>query len=88
MSSKNTQKRATNWQLVIDQTHVTQEVLDYPYRGSGTAENPFAVEYIPGDRRDPMLFPVWKKWTFTMLVAGVRKLFHGKKTYSLIVVNR
>jgi multidrug resistance protein len=78
LSPKNMQ-RATNWQLVIDQTHVTQEVLDYPYHGSGTVQDPFVVEYIPGDRRDPMLFPVWKKWIFTMLVAGVCILFHGTK---------
>jgi len=68
------QKRASNWQLVIDQTHVTPEVLNYLYKGSGTEEDPYVVEYIPNDRRDPMLFPRWRKWAITLLVAFVSSL--------------
>ncbi|XMA08791.1 hypothetical protein WAI453_001582 [Rhynchosporium graminicola] len=62
-------KRASHWELVFDQTHVTPEVLSWPYKGSGTEGDPYVVEYIDGDRRNPMLFPQWKKWMITILVA-------------------
>jgi multidrug resistance protein len=48
---------------------VTPEVLNWPYKGSGTEGDPFEVEYIDNDRRNPMLFSIWKKWMITILVA-------------------
>ncbi|KAF7948368.1 uncharacterized protein EAE97_003779 [Botrytis byssoidea] len=66
---KNVQKKARHWELVFDQIHVTPEVLNYPYRGSGTEQDPYVVEYIPGDRRNPMNFTMLKKWTITLLLA-------------------
>jgi hypothetical protein len=56
------QQKASHWKLVIDQTHVTPEVL------------PYIVEYIENDRRNPMLFPMWKKWMITILVAFVSRI--------------
>ncbi|PVH72068.1 MFS general substrate transporter [Cadophora sp. DSE1049] len=66
---KPTQKKAAHWELVFDQTHITPEVLNWPYKGLGTEEDPYVVEYIENDRRNPMLFPQWKKWMITLLVA-------------------
>ena len=66
---KTTQKRPSHWQLVFDQTHVTPEVLGHKYQGSGTHDDPYVVEYIPHDPRNPMHFPQWKKWVITILVA-------------------
>ncbi|PQE12998.1 MFS multidrug transporter protein [Rutstroemia sp. NJR-2017a BBW] len=66
---KTQQKRARHWHLVFDQTHVTPEVLNHPYRGSGTEDDPYVVEYIPNDRRNPMGWSMFKKWTITLLVA-------------------
>ena len=63
--------RTSHWSLVLDQTHVTEDVLNWPYKGSGTDEDPFVVEYIEHDRRNPMSWPMWKKWMITMLVAVV-----------------
>jgi hypothetical protein len=65
------QRQSSHWELVWDQTHVTPEVLNWPYKGAGTEEDPFVVEYIENDRRNPMLFPQWKKWMITILVAIV-----------------
>jgi hypothetical protein len=65
------QKKASHWELVFDQTHVTPEVVNWPYKGSGTEDDPFVVVYIENDRRNPMLFPKWKKWVITLLVAFV-----------------
>ncbi|RDW83403.1 MFS general substrate transporter-56 [Coleophoma crateriformis] len=66
---KSNPKPATHWALVSDQVHITPDVLNHKYRGSGTEEDPFVVEYIPGDRRNPMLFSKVKKWIITLLVA-------------------
>jgi multidrug resistance protein len=66
-----TQEKAAHWELVFDQTHVTAAVLNNRYHGSGTEDNPFIVEYIPHDRRNPYDFPKWKKWMITVLSAFV-----------------
>jgi hypothetical protein len=70
-----TQQKSSHWQLVIDQTHVTPEVIDWPYSGSGTEEDPYVVVYIENDRRNPLLFPTSKKWMITLLVAFVSSTF-------------
>ncbi|KAF9890310.1 hypothetical protein FE257_005976 [Aspergillus nanangensis] len=57
------------WRLVADQGVLTQEIIDFPYPGSGTDEDPYAVTWIPEDPRNPMLFSPVKKWSITMLVA-------------------
>jgi hypothetical protein len=59
----------SHWALVVDQAHVTPEVESHNYRGSGTVEDPYVVEFIPGDGRNPMGWPMWKKWTITMTMA-------------------
>jgi len=63
------QKRASHTQLVFDQIHVTPEVLNYRYPGNGTEDDPYVVDFIPNDRRNPMGFPKWKKWMITTLEA-------------------
>lgn len=63
---------ASHWSLVIDQVHITQDILDHPYKGSGTQQDPFVVEFIPHDRRNPMNWSQTRKWSITMLVAIVR----------------
>ena len=65
------QKKSSHWQLVIDQTHVTPAVINWPYSGSGSEEEPYVVVYIDNDRRNPLLFPKWKKWVITLIVAFV-----------------
>jgi len=62
-------KRIPYWRLVADQGVVTPEILNYPYAGSGTEEDPYVVQWIPNDPRNPMLFGTVKKWTITMIVA-------------------
>ncbi|WEW56976.1 MFS siderochrome iron transporter 1 [Emydomyces testavorans] len=57
------------WRQVIQPGAVTQEVIDYPYKGSGTEEDPYVVEWIPHDPRNPLLFSKTRKWSITMLVA-------------------
>ncbi|KAF7595864.1 hypothetical protein BBP40_004357 [Aspergillus hancockii] len=59
------------WRLVFDQKVVTPEVVNYPYTGSGTEDDPYAVSWIPDDPRNPMNFSEVKKWSFTILVSFV-----------------
>lgn len=69
-------KKSSHWGLVIDQAHVTPEVLDWQYKGSGTEEDPYLVVYIENDRRNPMLWSAGKKWVITMLVAVVSPTYY------------
>jgi len=69
-SQKSIRKHAPHFSLVLDQTHITPEVLQHRYRGQGTNESPYVVEFIhPFDRRNPMTWPKWKKWFITLVMA-------------------
>ncbi|PYH99712.1 hypothetical protein BO71DRAFT_173130 [Aspergillus ellipticus CBS 707.79] len=57
------------WRLLTDQGVLTQEIIDHHYPGSGTAEDPYAVTWLPQDPRNPMQFSSKKKWTYTMVMA-------------------
>ncbi|OKO98010.1 hypothetical protein PENSUB_9590 [Penicillium subrubescens] len=57
------------WRLMTDQGFVTQEIIDYPYAGSGTEQDPFVMEWIPNDPRNPMQFNPRIKWLYTVIVA-------------------
>lgn len=62
-------KKIPFWRMVVDQGAVTQEIIDYPYPGSGTDDDPYVVTWIPNDPRNPMLFSKLGKWSLTMGVA-------------------
>ncbi|BAE65553.1 unnamed protein product [Aspergillus oryzae RIB40] len=57
------------WRLLTDQGVVTSEIIDYPYKGSGTDDDPYIVEWIPNDPRNPMLLNKSLKWAYTITVA-------------------
>ncbi|KAJ5172786.1 hypothetical protein N7492_005379 [Penicillium capsulatum] len=59
------------WRLVFDQKVITQEVAQYPYPGSGTEDDPYAVSWLPNDPRNPMQFSAVKRWAITFLVSFV-----------------
>ncbi|WKT38206.1 hypothetical protein QSH57_000024 [Fusarium oxysporum f. sp. vasinfectum] len=62
-------KALPHWRLVIDQAGVTPEVLAYDYQGSGTEQDPFVVQWIPHDPRNPQQWSDSKKWFITAAVA-------------------
>ncbi len=68
-TSQSDSKRSSHWQLVSSHALLTPAVLNHKYHGSGTEEDPYQVEFIPNDPRDPMGFAMWKKWAITLLVA-------------------
>lgn len=49
------------WRLLTDQSPITSEILDFKYAGSGTEQDPFVVEWIPNDPRNPRLFSADRK---------------------------
>ncbi|KAI1409541.1 polyamine transporter 1 [Hypoxylon sp. FL1857] len=57
------------FQRQFDQTGVTPAVLSWKYRGQGTHDDPFIVDFIPDDPKNPMKFSETKKWSITALQA-------------------
>lgn len=62
-------ERISHWRLVKDHALVTSAALNYSYQGSGTEQDPYLVEFVPHDPRNPKAFPPWKKWGMTMVMA-------------------
>ncbi|KAK1846961.1 MFS multidrug transporter [Colletotrichum chrysophilum] len=61
--------RIPYWRLVADQAGITPEVLNHQYAGSGTEQDPYLVQWIPNDPRNPMGWSKPKKWFITMMVS-------------------
>jgi len=62
--------QSVSWfRLVYDQALITPEVQNWQYAGSGTEEDPYVVEWIPNDPRNPMKWADWKKWCLVGLVS-------------------
>lgn len=57
------------FKMVFDQKVVTDDIVNHKYDGSGTEEDPYVVNWIELDPRNPQNFPKWKKWWLTGLVA-------------------
>ncbi|KAK8101879.1 putative mfs-multidrug-resistance transporter [Apiospora kogelbergensis] len=57
------------WRIVFDQTGITDSVLNHPYPGSGTPEDPYVINWIPHDPRNPFNFSTVTKWFITFTVA-------------------
>ena len=62
-------KRPNYFNVVFSHALLTSEVVNYNYTGTGTEDDPFVVEFIPNDPRDPMGFTFFTKWAITLLVA-------------------
>ncbi|KAH7374174.1 major facilitator superfamily domain-containing protein [Cadophora sp. MPI-SDFR-AT-0126] len=67
--TESTTKKVRHWRLVTSHSLVTDEVQRYDYLGAGTEDDPYRVEFITNDPRNPIGFPLWKKWLITVLVA-------------------
>ncbi|EYE97665.1 MFS transporter [Aspergillus ruber CBS 135680] len=59
------------WRTVWDQKILTDEVTNFPYDGSGTPEDPYAISWIPQDPRNPMNWGYVKKWSITFLASFI-----------------
>lgn len=61
--------RLSHWRIIIDQAGIVPEVVEFPYLGSGTSEDPFQVTWIPNDPRNPRNFSMTKKWLLAFCVS-------------------
>ncbi|OGM39337.1 hypothetical protein ABOM_012039 [Aspergillus bombycis] len=58
-----------HWRLVCDPAGITAQVRDWAYDGSGIERDPFVVDWLPADPRNPKLFSPYQKWAITLLVS-------------------
>lgn len=65
----NSSERIPHYRLVLSQTLLTDDVVQYTYSGSGTATDPRIVDWIPDDPRNPMNMAKGMKWTITVIMA-------------------
>lgn len=73
-SSKGNEKlpplsRPSHFKLVLDQTYITNHVREYDYAGSGTADDPYVVDYIPDDPKNGFNLSPGIKWVIVMICA-------------------
>lgn len=57
------------WRLVTEPGVITQDVADYPYTGSGTEDDPYSVNWLPNDFRNPLQLKTSLKWFITVIAA-------------------
>ena len=60
----------SHWSLILDQGVVTKEVENWEYEGEGTEDDPYVVEWIENDARNPMTWSKTKKWIMALAVAN------------------
>jgi hypothetical protein len=60
----------SHWNMIMDQGVVTKEIVEWEYDGEGTEEDPYVVEWIENDPRNPMTWPKTKKWIMAIAVAN------------------
>ena len=58
-----------HFKMILNQGVVTKEMLEYDYEGSGTEEDPYVVEWMENDPRNPMTWGLVKKWTCMVCMA-------------------
>ncbi|KAJ5730681.1 uncharacterized protein N7483_005189 [Penicillium malachiteum] len=68
-ASLNLPNKVPYWRLLTEPGVVTQEVVDHPYAGSGTEEDPYVVQWMPNDFRNPLQLTLTMKWSITMVAA-------------------
>lgn len=62
-------KSIPHWRLIVEQAVITDDILNHYYPGSGTEDDPYVVNWIPHDPRNPMEWGKPQKWFYTMAMA-------------------
>lgn len=69
--------------MIFDQGAVTQTIIDAPYEGKGTDQEPYIVTWLPDDPRNPVEFKKSSKWFITLLASSSSLAVSlGSSTYS------
>jgi hypothetical protein len=59
--------RLSHWRLVLDRAGITPEVKTFRWPGAGTQDDPFVVEWLIDDPRNPLMFSRSRKWGITSI---------------------
>lgn len=57
------------WRIITRRMALTPDIVNHPYKGSGTEDDPYIVDFIPHDSQNPMEFSPLRKAMITGLVA-------------------
>ncbi|KAI1326081.1 major facilitator superfamily transporter [Xylariaceae sp. FL0255] len=57
------------FQIQFNHTSITPAVVEWRYKGQGTPENPYVVDFIADDHRNALLWTPFRKWSITALKA-------------------
>jgi multidrug resistance protein len=55
--------------MIFGQNDLPPEVINHPLSGSGRKEDPYLVDWLPGDEANPMNFRDTRKWLLNLLGA-------------------
>ncbi|KAI8960185.1 MFS general substrate transporter [Daldinia sp. FL1419] len=69
VESQKPSSKVSYWKRQFDLACITPAVKEWKYRGNGTKEEPFIVDFLPEDPKNPMGFSDGKKWGITALQA-------------------
>ncbi|KAL8693639.1 MAG: hypothetical protein Q9224_003716, partial [Gallowayella concinna] len=62
--------KVAHTRLIFSHTLITEDVVKHSYPGSGTQDDPYVVDWIPGDPRNPMTgIGKGMKWLITVIMA-------------------
>ncbi|KAH9904402.1 MFS general substrate transporter [Xylariomycetidae sp. FL2044] len=61
--------KSSHFKLVLSQTHMTPHVIQHAYPGSGTLEDPYLVDWISGDPKNPYEIGFGMKWFITAIMS-------------------
>jgi hypothetical protein len=59
----------SHFERVLHQGVLNDDIINHPYKGTGTENDPFLVTWIDDDPVNPMNYSTTMKWAITMLVA-------------------
>jgi hypothetical protein len=61
--------RISHFKRVLHQGILNDDIVNHPYKGTGTEDDPFLVTWIDDDPVNPMNYSQTTKWGITILVA-------------------
>ncbi|KAG8166042.1 hypothetical protein KVR01_004594 [Diaporthe batatas] len=61
--------RVSHWRLVREPALVTREIVTHDWKGEGTADDPYLIDFIPNDPRNPINIPTGMRWLVAALNA-------------------
>lgn len=61
--------KTSHLRLVLSQSYMTSEAINHTFPGSGTETDPYLVDWLSEDRRNPHSIAIGMKWLITMIMA-------------------